>query len=69
MQTTPAQTPIAKEMYRFISRRPSICKTFKENNIAYREVHKSQNYHATGVKILTPLKMGLLISTVIKSLP
>lgn len=58
METTPAQTPIAKETHWFIPWRPSICNIFKENTTAYLEMHKAQNYHATGIKILTPLKMG-----------
>lgn len=69
MQTTPAQTPIAKEMHRFFPLRPSMCKTFRENTIACLEIHKPQNYHATGTKNLTHLKMGALISTVIEFLP
>lgn len=32
-------------------------------------MHKSQNYHATGIKILAPFKVSLFISTVIKFLP
>lgn len=40
LQATPVQTPIAKEMYRFIPLRPSLCKTFKENNTVYLERHK-----------------------------
>lgn len=69
MQTTPAQTPIAKEIHSFIPLSPSIWKTFREHNIAYLEMHRPQNYHATGIKISAPLKMGVLISTVIELLP
>lgn len=32
-------------------------------------MHKHKNYHATAIKFLTTLKMNLLISTFIESLP
>lgn len=38
-------------------------KHLKKINTAYLEMHKPQNDHAVGIKILTPLKMGLLISS------
>lgn len=59
--TTLAQIPITKETYRYVSWEPSTWKTFKENNIAYLEMHKKEKYHAIGLKILTTLKMDWFI--------